>query len=364
MGIVFLVLIILCILAGIIGGFMIESGTDIKIQQHFSQTKYKSVIERQKMFIESCKENGINKIEDLNSNSNKQRANLIAKQCEFHDVYDIVEFYNNAVEATNAEEKKRIEKETKNKLTAQRNKEKQLLANYTKFSNYVGNEKRIAMLVEIKNNYLTIAEKNRSASKGADLLSNQKEHDWALMGGIASGIAGGAAGLATALDMQADNQRIRQNNAIMRQTVAPLKSTFNSQAYANESKAYEIQQEINKTKLKLVSPLSPEEVFENVSVTAKNVSVSETGAIMVSAQFKAKDKSTNYFDDNSKWVIDGTFIANIYDGENKVGVAELVAPLEGINSSKKLNGICLANDPNKQKYRIEIEPKQIWIMEE
>lgn len=72
--------------------------------------------------------------------------------------------------------------------------------------------KRIAILSAERADALERAKTLRAGAQAIMSASQQKEHDWAIHGGIASGIAGPAAGLAAAADIQAKNAQIRAQN--------------------------------------------------------------------------------------------------------------------------------------------------------
>lgn len=151
-----------------------------------------------------------------------------------------------------AEEAKRQEEIAKKQaeLAEKLKKWEQDTAKYTKYANRKGKEKsiqyckdRIAYYKEIERQFSP--EKNEAAS--AKMMgtteklykaSAQREHDWALHGGIAEGIAGTAAGVATALKIQQENAQIRSNNEALARNIADMNLAYQQALRDAEFRAY------------------------------------------------------------------------------------------------------------------------------
>lgn len=116
------------------------------------------------------------------------------------------------------EAKASLDKDTANKkeaaLNAKKDEERSEYNELNKYSGLNGRDKRIAILSAERADALERAKTLRAGAQAIMSASQQKEHDWAIHGGIASGIAGPAAGLAAAADIQAKNAQIRAQNAI------------------------------------------------------------------------------------------------------------------------------------------------------
>lgn len=72
---------------------------------------------------------------------------------------------------------------------------------------------------EIQRLYKAIEESGESFSREnimATIGRQEKEKDWAVLGGLASDLAGGGAGIATAVNTQLENQQIRDRNETRR----------------------------------------------------------------------------------------------------------------------------------------------------
>lgn len=75
-------------------------------------------------------------------------------------------------------------------------------------------------------------------------------------------------------------------------------------------------------------------------------------------------KAPFYIFDDVPAVIDGTVIAQIWDGKTCIGKAELVLPCYGISEKRKLEGWCLfAGKPGKQ-YSVSFTATNLWAMEQ
>lgn len=241
-------------------------------------------------------------------------------------------------------------------------KERALHAQLTRYAGYIGKDKRIAMLEAERLMYIQKAAEKGNFAKNAATFGQQKEIDWATRGGIASGLAGGAAGLAAAMDAQAKNEQIRANNDAVRKTMAPLMmKAMSDQRYAEEA-AERMTGHIEETKTKIVNKTSKEDVLKKLSFTTPQITVSSTGAISIKVSAFASKPVLIL--DSENGVIDGTVLANFYDGQNLVGNAELVLPLWGIDHrAKELEGICLSGGQRDVQYRVEYSAKHLWEME-
>lgn len=207
-----------------------------------------------------------------------------------------------------------------------------------------------------------ISEKE-SALRYMNSLSNQKEISWSIMGGIADGIAGPAAGVAVAMDIQAQNAAIRAQNAANAQLLAPAKfSTY--QNISDLNKAYDrYEKELDDTKTKLVSDMGAKECLECIVFNSTDVKVSASGTCTVVTKAKLP-KQLIIFDD-LKAVIDGTIIAEVYDGSNKIADVPIVLPKYGIGDKEELElmGMALCEAEQDKKYIVKYTATNLWAME-
>ena len=217
------------------------------------------------------------------------------------------------------------------------------------------------MLSDEREDVLSIIQNSRERIRLSDKYSQQKEHDWALHGGIASGIAGPAAGLAVAADIQAENERIRAENAINAELLAPI--IQNSKDAIKQYRKYvkALEKEIEEAKIKLVSTDDAETCLSKISFSNTEVEVSETGTCTVTTS--AKLASPMFIYDNVEATIDGTIIANIYDEKTLIGSALLVLPKFGVEQETELRGMCLYCGTEGKTYTVEFTATNLWAIE-
>lgn len=186
----------------------------------------------------------------------------------------------------------------------------------------------------------------------------EKEHDWATIGGIAQGIAGPAAGMAAALDAMQDNERIRAENAERRDwaknqglhytQLAIEKSMLKPRAHSMEEL---------KNHYAVLMSWSPKTLFtflkfHNICAAVDH----ECGSVTVSANWQQVNKSL---------YIDGALRAKLYHDNNCVGCAYLVFPKNGTSGFKgKLSGICSVPKEKSTAYSVKIEPINLWELAE
>lgn len=305
-------------------------------------------------FYKECASNGI---KECKTEKEIQKITLIAQKhnMQYSDLATL--FYD---------AKASVEKDTANKeeaaLNAKKEEERKQYNLLNRFSELKGRDKRIAILTSEREEALQSAKTLRAGASALMSASQQKEHDWAIHGGIASGIAGPAAGLATAVDIQAKNAKIRAQNEANIKAFAPVVMTSYSGAANHEKRAQSLLEEIEKTKTKLVANDDAQTCLSRISLANAKVEVSETGTCMVTATAKLKAPVTIYDDVDA--IIDGTIIAKIYDQKSLVGTAQLVLPKYGVSKYEtSLKGMCLfCGTPNKN-YSVEYAATNLWAME-
>ena len=304
-------------------------------------------------FYDECKKNGI---EECESEKEIQKATLIAQKYKMQYSDVSILFY---------EAKASLEKDIANKKEAEFNtkkdEERKQYNELNKYSNYKGRDKRIAMLSDEMVDALKSAETLRAGAQAIMSASQQKEHDWVIHGGIASGIAGPAAGLAAAADIQAKNAQIRAQNEANAKMFAPIMMTSYNGAAEHDRHASSLQEEIETTKIKLVSNDDAKTCLSKISFSNTKVEISETGTCTVTTLAEL-EKPMIIFDDVEA-IIDGTIIANIYDGKALVDTALLVLPKYGVKGATKLKGMCLYCGTKGKHYTVKYAATNLWAME-
>ena len=311
-------------------------------------------IDNQKIaFYNECIAVGIT---GCNSEKEVQRATLIAQKHNLKFA-DITVLY--------AEAKRLAETDMQNKQLAEeeavRNHERSLCKEYTRYAELRGREKRIAMLTDEQKGALETAKRISAGMDAAIGATQQKEHDWATHGGIASGIAGPVAGAVVALDVQAKNARIREQNKANVRAMAPVVLESMKESGYYRKKAKELEAEIESAKTKLVADLDTAACFDMLTFYDEQVSVSATGTCTVTARTKLKAPLKIFEDVDA--VIDGTILARIYEGDTLIETATMVIPVHGVASGAYLKGMCLFCCEAEKEYTVKFTAGDLWAME-
>lgn len=294
---------------------------------------------------------------DFSKQKNIQKAQLLAEKYNLEYQNGIEELYQQGLNKHKAVSQRLI----LNRIEEKRAEELEVFNVLNKYSDFIGKDKRIAMLSDIADK---LRKKAKSQDYYADMLirsGQQKERNWATWGGIAEGIAGVGAGVSTAVDIQMKNMQIRAENEKHLQAALPSYMFTTRSAEVNHKNADSIMKEIENFKLKLISDEPATELMKMISFNNTDVSVSETGAAMI-CTFASLDPKFRIFDDVSA-VVDGTIIAEIYDGNQLCGTAQLVLPLYGLGQNIPLKGICINCCKPGKNYTVEFVPKNLWAME-
>lgn len=324
---------------------------NLRIQQEAAAKELRTA------FYDKCKKYNITSIKTADD---KKKAAAIAESLNCPP--EVMKDLSGYLESIKREKQEKSDAAHQAVVNDEKQKERELHAKLTKYAGYIGKDKRIAMLEARRTEYLQEAAKFGKLSKYGASLGNQKEIDWAVRGGIASGLAGGAAGVAAAMDAQAKNAQIRANNAATRQAMAPVVTGFWNKQRENERAAEQMGKYIEQTKTKIINKTPKEEVLKKMGFTDAKVTVSSTGAISI--KVKASAQKPVLILDAVEGTIDGTVLANFYEGSRLAGTAELVLPLWGVGKSgEELEGICLKGGKKGTAYRVEYTAKHLWEME-
>lgn len=241
-----------------------------------------------------------------------------------------------------------------------------------------GIDKRRKMLLFLQVEYST---KIRAMQEGRKALmqlgmiyadQQQKEGDWAIVGGIASGIAGPAAGIMAATETIANNNKIRKHNAAMRKASMDIMSgTANlvSNEIELEKELDQIEQQQKDIWNKVVlSSRASADIWANIQLGKPNVKKTPSGVLAVSLPVSIKKPFILDVPENIVMVVDGTIKGEVWFEDKLVGEVFFPLPLYGIPTNMTadvtLDGMCGRFVKYDGKYTVKIADKQnLWIME-
>lgn len=337
----------------------------IKCRNKYRQTEAKLKNEKLAHFYNECIENNTR---SCTSEKDRQKASLIAKKYNI-SYTDIEALYNEAKQCYQEKEKVDTEREHQEELLELKKKEQAQFDVLNEFSSYRAQEKKIAMLTK---EYNETAQRLRATDDAISLTVApplEKEHDWAVMGGLASGLAGPGAGIATAVNTQIENAQIRARNSQILRETADIRSRMfvngAKQKYALQARCSELNALINSTKTKLLGRETPKQCFDVLRFKDIMLSVSKTGTCFVYAKVGLK-YSEYYIISDVKATIDGTIQAEIYNGNIKIGTANLVLPLNGVPDDNMIavKGMCLFCGQPGNHYSVKFNADNLWAMEQ
>lgn len=294
---------------------------------------------------------------DFSLEKNVAKAKLLADKYKLAYPNGIEALYSEGLKAHEAVSQKLIFLD----LSKQKDAEKVQYERLNLYSNLYGKDKPIAMLTDRMN------ELNRSAdslSQGADMLmrsTQQKERDWAAWGGTASGIAGAGAGIATALDIQAQNAQIRVQNEANMRAAMPAYMAVTGSASDNRKNAESIKHQIELVNEKLISDEPADEVFKKLEIITPSVEVSDIGAFKVTATITVPDALFIY--DDVAAVMDGTIIAHVVEDGAEIGTANLVLPVNGVETKTGVSGMALSGAHKEKQQTVTFSEGPLWLIE-
>lgn len=337
----------------------------IERKNKYRQTEARIKNDRLAHFYNECIENNTR---SCTSEKDRQKISLIAKKYNI-SYTDIEALYNEAKQCYQEKQKADKEYTHQKELAELKAKEQAQYDVLNEFSSYKGQEKKIAMLTK---EYNETARRLRATDDAISLTVApplEKEHDWAVMGGLANGLSGPGAGIATAVNTQIENAQIRaRNSQILRETADIRSQMFVNgakQKYALQARCSELNAMINETKTKLLGRETPKQCFDVLRFKDIMLSVSKTGTCFVYAKVGLKYSEYYIFSD-VKATIDGTIQAEIYNGNIKIGTANLVLPLNGVPDDNMIavKGMCLFCGQPGNHYSVKFNAENLWAMEQ
>lgn len=225
-------------------------------------------------------------------------------------------------------------------------------------SKYTGQDKYYAMIQYVQQHH---HEYIKSLRKFGESIANstiqEKEHDWAINGGIASGIAGPFVGAAVAIDTMEKNAKIREKNEINRLRGLEQKKIYDDMADMME-KNYPTSKSVSQMKYVAKFDRPVDELFSYLELSNFRTEIDEyTGAVLIRVDWIQKEGHS----------IDGALRANLYINGRYVCCGYLILPIQGTGGQFSrwkgtLDAIC-TNPEIHGKYDVKVEPINLWECE-
>lgn len=308
----------------------------IKLKQDFFHSQ-------EIQFYQACEKVGLH-LKGNSSKADSMKAELLAQQNSFPvDAANAVAFYQ-----AGKEQLKFLELYQKREMEADLAKKQRPLLQYR------GREREIFRAQELVNYYKALQD-HIQFGKG---VPQEREGDWALMGGIASAVAGGAAGAAVAYDIQRRNAEIRARNGEVRSTYIKAMLPVLSEVYESKNKW---EKKLERAKIALMADKNPEELFKRIEFSEEEVFVFYDGSFMVKASAKC---SRVRVEKTVLAKVEGTLTAVVsQDGEVIAKVPVVFTPSSETNY--QLAAVCddRCADRNK-KCTVVFVPNDLWVIEE
>lgn len=320
------------------------------------------------------------KISSIANEANYQKAKLIAESLmdsvgipkEHQAQYVTKERLSQYLAEINRKKQTAAQLEMEQKIAALRIEEAEMEKEFKRYADCAGREKSTCYCNEqIAYNEHIIAqcdaEISRICGNAADIhiKGTQKEHSWAILGGIANGIAGGAAGLAVAIDIEQQNQAKRQHNAQLTSDVLTLVELQTKNFRARKASAQKSiewwWQELESSKFMLIDDSNGTDLLSKLHLNVLSVENSLTGAVKIQIEVNATPDLLIY--DNVPAVVDGSITVLLKIGEKVVGTTVASLGYEGAYKRHNIDCICTNISEQAENYRIEFAPHHLWLVE-
>lgn len=266
-------------------------------------------------FYDECVQFGLTKAKKLTPDK-RQRMELLAKKhaipfTSLEDLQKVIAQFKPIVE----DEQRRAHEEKIRKLKEQETAEYRTL---TLYASLHGRDKPQAIFHDVSQSHY-------ASANGTSYLPTRKESDGAIMAGMAAGIGGPIPALMSLSSTAQHNEEVRAHNEAV--------NTINMLHAQGVAAAMQLGSDYRKKEqavaTKLVDDGTPEKWMKYLSFDDTKIEVTETGTVIVTTEMSCK-KVTIF--DNTPAYLDGSVVANIYDGEKNIGQAIMVFPAYGTNS--------------------------------
>lgn len=246
-------------------------------------------------------------------------------------------------------------------------------------SGLTGCQKRVQMLTDLIGDYDEEIQKLKDGEEAMKQLAmiytgaQEKESDWAILGGAANGIAGPVASAAVIWDTMKKNGEIAKYNEGMRKASMDVLSGSVSVA-GNRIKAEQEQENVKirleeaREKITLSKP-NANEIWNNIHI-GQNYSVKryDSGVLHVSISLGFLKSFALNVPQGVHMVVDGTIRANVTMDGIDIGTVVFPLPLYGIpceaDAKVTLDGMCGWSTEFQGKYSLRFADQQnLWIME-
>ena len=320
-------------------------------------------------FLEECKNQNIR---TLNSREEIARLMMVCNKIGMDGTEEeLVRRFKNAKQERNERQNVLSNRHKEDQIDRTLERDEQEVKKFTGYLAYSGREKMIRLCEDRAQQYRDKAEEYsnqlrslNSRDENAYRNFSQKEHDWALHGGVASGIAGPIAGAVTALDIQAKNVKIKEHNKNVASTVAAVSL---DERISILNKLTETEKEIEKWEKraeeiqnKLVEELPEDQLLDMLNPTVVSMTYNSAGTLRISVEIQGA-KPIIY--DRVAASVDGFIRAVLKKDGVSVAEAVLMLPYNGSERKQKLTGICI-NAPTKDEIdSVEFEPIKLWAIE-
>ncbi len=141
--------------------------------------------------------------------------------------------------------------------------------------------------------------------------------------------------------------------------VDPLYAQAVAREEAAQSKKAKLKREQEKIKYHLLEEIAPERIDDMIRIEKTSIAYADSGTMMIRVDLCSKQKNTIADIDA---VIDGAFLAEVYDGDTLVGTAWLNMPRDGLAEKTTLYARCM-NVEKEGNYSLLILPEALWMIE-
>lgn len=327
-------------------------------------------------FYEDCKKRGI---DPTRSEADQQRAFLLAREND-----DLVQILGEKLDGGHVEAYRLGQQRAAHKAAAEREaaaaakiaKQRQIDERAAfwakKVSGLQGRDKRLFFFHESMreaNGEIYTAQQGMNHAvqvwAGLNAMEQQKEHSWGTLGGTAAGITGSTVvGAAVAADTMRKNAEIRaQNEAISKKNfdaTSPMFDMSVQKESAAKDKLKKIKAEAEKVKLHLTEDRPLEELMDAIHIGVPQISYTEGNTVVVKVSVSPKKRFQ--IAGSVPAVIDGSFVAEFFADDGKIGEAYLNLTRDGLIAPITLEGYCLEAKPNTT-YTVLILPLALWLIE-
>lgn len=241
---------------------------------------------------------------------------------------------------------------------------------YIEYAQYIGKDKSIAYSRYQMDKFRFEFEEGKKAITSltsgtfANSFKMQEKNAYGAAG-WANAINGSGAAMCTYLETQAENEKIRQHNQNVDNTIGKMGIQAAGYMHKGVDQVGDLwiawEKNYEKAKVLLTQTQNGNRLLSALSIIARKQQITKTGAVELEISISQQDKSLSLYGVSA--VVDGSVKVLLQINGKTVGTTICVLPFGGSVKYNMVKCICTNVSQKADKYDVIFEPNHLWLQE-